>query len=387
MPVVQLDAPFVRNAICPEGKSKVDHYDQSMRGFVLEVRRSGGKTYYLRYRNNNGRLKQHKIADAKDISLEKARQAAQKLRARVVLGEDPTEQRKAVRSIPILRTFAEERFLPYLTGYRRRLDTDEGILRLHLLPKWGTRHLDEITHEEVVAFHKAKRATGLSAGYCNHMVIVLSHLYRLAAKWKIPGAEVNPAQGVQLFETIARDRFLTREETQRLMQAVERNENPMLKYIIPLLLLTGARKSELLKSTWSDFDLDRRIWNIPMSKSGKRRHVPLSDTAIQLLALVPRFPDCPFVVPNPSTRRPFQNFHDAWDRARQDAGLPNLRLHDLRHSAASYMANAGRTLYEIQMVLGHAQSKTTQRYAHLSNQTLLDVVNTAASASGIEIAE
>ena len=117
MPKVNLDTAFVRYATCPEGKNKIDYYDRSITGFVLEVRVSGGQTYYLRYRDKHGKLRQHKIGDAKDITLDKAKRAAEKLRSRVVLGEDPGEERTAVRSIPTLQAFAEER----LSALRERV--------------------------------------------------------------------------------------------------------------------------------------------------------------------------------------------------------------------------------------------------------------------------
>jgi integrase len=110
--------------------------------------------------------------------------------------------------------------------------------------------------------------------------------------------------------------------------------------------------------------------------------VPLSDQALAVLRAIPRFKDCDWVVPNPATRKPFTSVFNAWDKARRDAHLPDVRMHDLRHSAASYMVNAGQSLYVVGQVLGHAQAKTTARYAHLSQETLLNAVNLAAQASG-----
>ena len=177
MPKVNLTSAFVAQASCPEGRSKIDYYDTSITGFILEVRKSGGKTYHLRYRDPHGTLRQHKIGDLKDIAYEKARKAAEKLRSQVVLGADPAEERKAVRSVPTLKAFAEERYLPYAKGYKKRWDSDEAILRLHLLPKFGQRHLDELTHTEIVEFHKAKRAAGYSPAHSNQIVTLLRRMY------------------------------------------------------------------------------------------------------------------------------------------------------------------------------------------------------------------
>ncbi len=146
--------------------------------------------------------------------------------------------------------------------------------------------------------------------------------------------------------------------------------------IILMLVLTGARKRELLDAKWDDFDLDRRAWRIPVTKSGRPRTVPLSDTALDVLAGVPRIEGCEYAFANPRTKKPFVSIFHGWDTARKRAGLEDVRIHDLRHSFASFLINAGRGIYEVANLLGHTQLKTTQRYAHLADQTLRDAVNT-----------
>ena len=204
-----------------------------------------------------------------------------------------------------------------------------------------------------------------------------------ALKRNIPDVESNPAVGSQHFEANnARERFFTAEETQRLRDALEKSKNPQLKNIFALLLLLGCRKHELLYSRWEDFDLERRTWRIPMAKSGRSRHVPLSKAALEILTQLPRFENCPYVVPNPETLKPYVQIHRSWDNARKAGGLPEVRMHDLRYSMASNMVNSGRSIYEVANVLGHAQLKTSQRYAHLSQETLLEAVDAAANATG-----
>lgn len=386
MPILTLDAALVRAATCPPEKSKLDLYDTAITGFVLEVRRSGGKTYWLRYRDPHGKQRQLKLGDAQSLTFEQARQAAQTTRAKVVLGENPVVERQTRRQIPTLEAFVRERYLPYIKGYKRSWESDDSYLRNHLLPTFGHRHLDEISQAEVIAYHHAQRAAGYAPATANRLVILLRYLYNLARKWKLPGAEVNPAAGVPLFEeNNQRERYLTAEETQRLFQVLQDSENPQLQYIVPLLLLTGCRKRELLDATWDDMDLAQRRWRIPLSKSGKARHVPLSDGVLALLAQVPRWEGCPYLVPNPKTRKPYRSIFYSWDTARKQAGMPELRMHDLRHSLASFLVNAGRSLYEVQKILGHTQLKTTQRYAHLSQTTLLEAVDAVVGAAGLTV--
>ena len=121
-----------------------------------------------------------------------------------------------------------------------------------------------------------------------------------------------------------------------------------------------------------------------MSKSGKSRHVPLSKAALDILQNLPRFDECPYVVPNPDTLRPYSQIYRACNNARVAAGLTDVRMHDLRHSMASNMVNSGRSIYEVAKILGHSQLKTTQRYAHLFQETLLEAVDDAAEATGTD---
>lgn len=385
MPTVTLDANTVRTATCPPGQKKLDLYDTAIPGFVLEVRPSGGKTWYLRYRDARGKQHQHRIGDAAGISFDQARTAAQTTRARVILGENPAEEKKALRTIPTLEDFAQ-RYLDYVKGAKRSWDTDESFLRNHVLPRWAKRHLDEVRQQDIIDLQHGMRAQGYAPATANRIVILTRYMFNLARKWKVPGAETNPASGVELFEeNNKRERFLTAEEVQRLVACVRDSDNPQLQYIVPLLLLLGCRKRELLDSQWPHFDLERRTWRIPLSKNGKARHVPLSADVLAILAQVPRWDDCPYVVPNPKTKKSYVSFFYSWDTARKQAGLPEVRVHDLRHSTASFLVNSGRSLYEVQKILGHTQLKTTQRYAHLSQATLLEAVDSLSAVSGLAL--
>ena len=384
MPHENLSASFVNTAVCLPGKAKTDYYDNTITGFILEVRSTGGKTFSLRYRDSHGKLRQHKIGDAKSITFEKARNAAEKLRSRVVLGEDPAEERKTLRAIPTLAQFNEDRYMPFIKGYKVSWDSDDSYLRNHLLPKFGGCHLDEITQRAVIELHHGMKASGYAPATANRIVILLRYMFNLAKKWGIPGAESNPAAGVQLLEANnARERYLTAEETKRLVGVLKDSDNTQLKYIVPLLLLMGCRKRELLDAKWEDFDLGRRQWRIPITKSGKARHVPISDSVMQVLSQLPRWEGCPYVVPNPKTQQPYVSIFCSWNSARKEAEMPELRMHDLRHSFASFLINSNHSLYVVQKLLGHTQIKTTARYSHVSPGTLLNAVDAAASAAGM----
>lgn len=379
MPIVQLSSQFAKDAACKQGKGKTDYYDSSISGFVLEARPSGGKTYHLRYRDGHGKLRQYKIGDATAISFEKARLAAQKLRSQVVLGENPIEERNTTRKIPILADFVQDVYLLDMEKHRRNYQSSISFLNHHVLPIFGGKHLDEITSQMVSDAHVALRTKGYSLAMANKLPIVIKTIYNLARKHHIPGVTVNPGEGVRLFVlNNARERFLTQEETQRLLDALDKSDNKQLKNIIALSLLFGCRKRELLDARWEDVDLLRRNWHIPMSKTGKSRNIPISTKALEILQHLPRWKDCPYVVANPKTKKPYGNLYGVWNTARVLAGLPDVRWHDLRHSFASNLVNAGQSIYVVGKLLGHTQVKTTARYSHLADATLLAAVDIAA---------
>jgi integrase len=385
MPKALLNRKFVSNATCTG--EHTNFFDTRVSGFLLEVRRSSSKTFYIRYRDQHGRLKQCKVGNAQHLTVEEARQHARRLLAGVALGQDPMEERAALNRVPTFSQFVTERYLPFAKGYKRSWKVDESLLRNHLIPRLGGMALDQITKNEIVAIHHGRRADGAAPASANRLLILMRFIFNLALKWELPGVTKNPTNGVRLFEeNNKRELYLSKEETQRLYASLLEIDNEMLRYIVPMLILTGARKRELLDARWEDFDLPRRLWRIPISKTGKARHVPLSDGMVRLLHIVPRFSGCPFVVPNPKTLRPYVSIFYSWDTARKAAGLPQVRIHDLRHSFASFLINAGRSLYEVQKILGHTQIRTTQRYAHLSQETLLTATNTAMDALGLEFA-
>lgn len=379
MPKVKLDSTFCRVALCESGKRKTDYYCTQITGFTLECRSSGGKTYHFRYSDPHGKLCQLKIARYEDVSFEDARKRAKILRSATVLGEDPAGKKAEKKAIPTYGDLADQHIADAKT-YLKRPENVVQVIEGHLRPRWGKLRLDEIKQQDVGRWLSEKLASGLSPSTVEKIRVTFNRSFELAAKWGTPGGQVNPIKGVprRKFNN-ARQRYLTAEQAKRLHQAVEASTNPQLRYIVGLLLLTGARKSELLFAKWENVDLDRKAWFIPETKTGKPRHVPLSQAAIDLIKALPTFDKCDWLVPNPETREPFVSIKRAWETARTEAGLPGLRLHDLRHSAASFMINAGIDLYAVGRILGHADHQSTMRYSHLANDTLMKAVEAGAS--------
>jgi integrase len=384
MPKSLLDQKQVQTALCPDGKGKIDFFDIGCKGLQLEVRASGGKTWYLRYVNERGKVRQFRMGDVRDMTLAEARKRADLLRGKVAVGQDPADEKSAIRQIPTFEEFVNGRYMPFVKGYKRSWQTDESLLRNHLLPRFGKYHMDQITRHEIIEMHHARRQDGAAPASANRLVVMMRYIFNLAIRWSIPGIKMNPASGVRLLEeNNKRERFLTKSEVESLYAQLLHSENPMLQYIVSMLIFTGARRHEVLDARWEDINLLAQSWRIPISKSGKARHVPLSGGVIELLQRVPRLPHCPYVFANPNTRKPYVSIFYSWNTARTNAGIPEVRIHDLRHSFASFLINAGRSLYEVQKILGHSQISTTQRYAHLSSETLLDAVNEVGKLTGL----
>ena len=383
MPKSTLSASVVNAAECPAGRGKLDIYDTAIPGFILEVRPSGGKTYHLRYRDPHGRQRQFKIGDAQSISFDRARTRAQQVRSRVVLGDSPVDERRVQRAVPTLAEFVRDTYMPHIRVHRRNYATTVSYIRVHILPRFGARRLDEITPKMITEAHGEMRAEGYAPATANTLPILMKVFYNLALKKKVHGADTNPAQSVVLFKlNNNKERYLSTEEVQRLREVMAASVYPQMGPIVELLLMLGCRKRELLDARWMHVDLDRRNWYIPLSKSGRARNVPLSSAAIEMFRSLPRWDGCEFVIPNPETLRPWGNLYHQWDAIRKRAGLDGVRMHDLRHSFASNLVNAGRSIYEVGTLLGHTQVKTTQRYAHLSDATLLSAMEEAANAVG-----
>lgn len=378
MPKVKLDGTFCLTAQCEPGKRKTDYYDTVTTGFVLEVRASGGRSYYLRYQDEHGAQRQHKIAAYGDVTFDKARKEAQRLRSQVVLGGDPAASKELKKSIPLYSTLAEQH-LAHAKTYQRSYDTTAMYVNRHIVPKWGKVRLSDIRQQAVAQWLADKAGEGLAPATVEKIRVIFGRSFELAKQWGMAGSDKNPTRGIPRKPiNNARERFLNPAEAKRLQAAVAESRNTQLKFIVGLLLLTGARVSELLNAEWKHVNLDRRVWLIPTSKTGKPRHVPLSEPAIDLIKQVPTFKDCPYLLPNPDTKLPFVTIKHSWQTARDEAVLPGLRVHDLRHSAASFMINAGVDLFAVGRVLGHADHQSTMRYSHLANDTLLAAVEAGA---------
>jgi integrase len=382
MPKIQMTNHNLLTMSCPEKKRKETYYDTKTSGLCLEIRCSGGKTWFLRYSDERGKTRYTKLANFCDINLKAVRELCDKTRSDIALGRNPKEEKQIKKKIPTFATFATEYYIPYVKVSKKSWETDEILSRVHLQPHLGKKYLDEITSDDVINLQKIGLKKGCAPSTVNRHIILLRYMFNLALQhWKIPGLSENPTRGIRLLKvTNKKERYVTPDEMQRLFEGVKQSKNKMLPFIVSFLVLTGARRNEVLYATWKDVNLEKRDWFIPITKSGNSRHIPLNEGALMVLENVKGLSKSEYIFGNPNTRTHYKHIYYTWDIARKRAGLPDVRMHDLRHTFASILVNSGRSLYEVQKLLGHTQVKTTQRYAHLTQETLLTASNTATLA-------
>ncbi len=277
-----------------------------------------------------------------------------------------------------LDAFVSQVYLPHVRVRKRSWRIDERIARKHLSPVFGDCPLSRIDRREVEDWLQGLLERGLAPASCNRFLAVLKTVCSLAEKRGLLPAGRSPCRGVSSFRVqTRRERYLSHNEARRLMLALEKSDCGEAQ-ALRLLLLTGARKSEILKARWEDVNLELRLLTVPVSKSGKPRHIVLSDAAMAVIGKISRKDGVPWLFPGHAPGKPLSDLYLFWNSLRHELGLADVRIHDLRHTFASFLVNSGHSLYEVQKMLGHGDPRTTMRYAHLGQESLLAAAETVS---------
>lgn len=384
-------------------------WDSEIAGFCLQVTSTGHKSYFYKYRvggGRAGRVRWAKIGDHGVLTPDQARDTARRWAAEVATGGDPAETRSAQRAAPNVSELLD-RYLQEHAGKKNKVRTAADAQRLVdkvIRPALGKFKVGDVTAGDVSRFHGAHSSTPYQA---NRALAVLSKAFNLAELWGLRPKGTNPCQDVQRYEEVARERSLSGAEFAALGAALaqaereplqlpplqpggpkrHRTANPQAVRAIRLLIFTGARTSEILGLRWEYLDMEAGRARLPDSKTGKKV-LQFPAPALEVLAAAERPPsDRGYVIRGRDGRDPevpLVNIKDPWAAICEAAGLQGLRLHDLRHAFASAAVNDGLSLPIIGALLGHLETRTTQRYAHLADDpqriAAAQVANRIASA-------
>jgi integrase len=382
----KLTDALVKSAPVPSSGSRRSyeiHYDAEVKGFGVRVTKAGALSFILNYRAR-GIERRYTIGSYPDWSVAAAREEAKHLKREIDRGRDPMAERHQQRIAPTLNDLVNRYQSDHGPRKRERSRReDESLIAQWIKPELGNRKVFDIGHADVEKLHRKVTRNGTPIR-ANRVVALLSKMFNLAILWEMRGD--NPVKGIERNPEEKRNRFLSGDELRRLTDALPACRNQPAANAIKLLILTGARRGELLGATWDQFDLDKGVWTKPSSHTKQKREhrVPLSAPAHQVLTELKRGADqraaeqdlkaSRFVFPAQRVgRRKGEYMVDikgAWLAICNAAQLSGVRLHDLRHTYASLLASAGLSLPVIGALLGHTQPSTTARYAHLLDDPL-----------------
>jgi integrase len=386
MAKVKLTQKYIDNPPpVPATKAKVEHCDIALPGFLWEQRTVNQEwgSYRLRYKSN-GKTAYVTVGRSCDITLAEARQKAKQLKAEIQLGADPQADIRKNRKGMTWDTFFTDHYLPHAKQHLRSWKNLEEMHRLRISKRFGHLGLTKFTRREVQQWLNELKESGLADSTCSHFGKMLRQALNLAVQWEL--LEVNPIAKIKLFNSDNRvENMMTHTQLQSLISTLDtvNDRQKVASLVFKFLLFTGARVNEALNARWVDIDRKNRTWTVlaTNSKSKQRRSIPLNDAAMAVMDELDSEQSSEWLFNSArgdGTQR-LTDIHKVWQKIRQEAGLPWLRLHDLRHNFASMLVNSGRTLYEVQQILGHSDSKVTERYAHLSTATLQDAANSVGT--------
>jgi integrase len=371
-------------------------WDAKLPGFGVRVRPTGGMSFVVVYRAGSGRsapFRRFTIGAVGKLAPEAARTRAKQILGKVANGGDPaTEKAHEREALTVgeladlfIKQHADKKLKASTSNYYRLL------IKTVIKPAFGTMKSDKLSRAAVSRLHSGLSAHAVNA---NRTLTLLSGIYSFGSRIGEVPEDYNPARGVEKFKEAARERFLNGEELERLGAALREAETvglpwdtdetaPNAKHLpkskrntkisrsataaLRLLILTGCRLREILHLKWEYIDFERGVLFLPDSKTG-RKTVVLNAPALAVLAGLTRVG--PYVIPGDNIEKHRSDLKRPWAAVSKRAGLSGVRLHDLRHTYASFGVGGGLGLPIIGKLLGHAQSSTTARYAHLDNDPL-----------------
>ena len=373
MPRISLSKKFIDQIETPEDIQVF--YDTKVTGLHLRVSPKGSKTFYLYFRTQSGKQKRPKLGVYGILTVEQARDIARAMLGELSKGNDPTDhhQVKNIKLADFFEIFEKNHINKHVKSSTAK--TYRSLFVSVIEPALGKKALEDITRlhvEEMVNQNDNRRATA------NHALVLLRLILDKAQQWEFMSSKRNPCSNVTKFKTLAKERFLSENEINKLVETLDQFEGASLApknaiTVVRLLMMTGCRKNEITRLRWDELFLDEGVLKLKDSKTGKKE-VILSDDAIKILSAASRN-NSDYIFPGKDGINPIQGLQKIWQRIRQVADLQDVRIQDLRHTFASVAVSNGAPLYEVGRLLGHASIQSTQRYAHLERSRLKDSLN------------
>lgn len=367
---------FIKSLRAPEAGNRV-FYDSDITGFGARITAAGVVSFVLNY-YARGRERRYTIGRYPELNASAAREEALALREIIRQGGDPMERKQEERAAPTVADLYNDYMERHAKIHLRpnTIRSAEGMARKHILPKIGRIKVADLNRRDIEELHNSVKGAPYQA---NRVRALLSKMMNLAKVWE--WRDDNPCEGVPKFREEKRDRWLSTHEIERLCDALDQHPNQSAANAIRLMLLTGARRGEVLTASWNDFNLELGVWTKPSHHTKQKRteHVPLSPPALQLLASMKERSTNGYLFPGEIPSRPLREIKHVWAAVCKQAKIESVRLHDLRHTYASHLVSSGMSLPIVGRLLGHTQPQTTARYAHLADDPLRQATNRFAS--------
>lgn len=365
---------IVRDAPDPKGK------EGWTSGFALRATAGGSRSFVLSYRvRGTGVERRLTIGSWPTWSVVAARAEARELKQRIAKGADPLAELQTQRGAPTVAELCDRFLVDHVSHKRpntRRAYT--GIIENHIRAVLGRKLVAAVDHTDIERLHR--RISADAPHLANRTIAVASRMFTLAVKLKL--RPDNPCKGIERNVEGKRRRYLVGDELVRLTRALDRHWDQRAANVFRLLLLTGARKTEVLSATWDQFDFDRNVWTKPAATTKQKtdHEVPISAAALQLLKQMRKAApeDATYLFPGRDGGH-LTEVKKGWASIIGRAGISGLHIHDLRHSYASTLVSAGYSLPLVGALLGHTQASTTNRYAHLLDSPLREATNKVGS--------
>ena len=342
-------------------------WDDQLKGFGVRVYPNGGKRYVAQA-VRRGKTIRVQIGRYEALPFEKAKTRAREAIADIDDGRNPNKEKETERLSPTVAQLAERflaEYVPHHCKPRTQVEYRHAVNR-YIVPALGPIKLTALARDDVAALHHDMRDKPYQA---NRTLGVISKMMNLAEAWGLRPDRSNPCYHIRKYKERKRERFLSPDELARLGKALDEEEplTPAAVTAFRLLLYTGARLSEIQTLKW-EYIRGNRI-HLPDSKTGAKT-IPLNGPALEVLASARRVDGNPYVIVGAGESMHLTDLQKPWRRVRKAAGLDDVRIHDLRHTFASEAVMSGESLPMVGKILGHTQTQTTARYAHLADDPL-----------------